>query len=159
MRLAVQTDYSLRLLIYLAAKRNERGTVDEVAAAYGISRDHVAKVAHRLGMLGHVVTIRGRGGGLRLGRPPGEINVGMLVRQVEPDLAVVPCLAPVNAPCRIGQCCVLRDAMRRARQAFLAALDDYSMADLARPRAALAEALALDAPQNRALETGGPDRL
>ena len=132
MRLTVHTDYSLRLLIYLAAKRDTRATVDEVAVAYGISRDHVAKVAHRLGLEGYVATVRGRGGGLRLARAPKEINIG----------ALVPCMAPVNAPCRIGRCCVLRQAMQRARDAFLDTLDDYSLADFVRPRAALVEALA-----------------
>jgi Rrf2 family nitric oxide-sensitive transcriptional repressor len=142
MRLTVHTDYSLRLLIYLAAKRDTRATVDEVAVAYGISRDHVAKVAHRLGLEGYVATVRGRGGGLRLARAPKEINIGALVRQVETDIALVPCMAPVNAPCRIGRCCVLRQAMQRARDAFLDTLDDYSLADFVRPRAALVEALA-----------------
>jgi Rrf2 family transcriptional regulator, nitric oxide-sensitive transcriptional repressor len=149
MRLTVHTDYSLRLLIYLAAKRDARATVDEVAVAYGISRDHVAKVAHRLGLDGHVATVRGRGGGLRLARPPEEINIGALVRQVEPDIALVPCMAPVNAPCRIGRCCVLRRAMQEALDAFLDTLDGYSLADFVRPRAALTEALGLPQPSGR----------
>ena len=144
MRLTVQTDYSLRLLIYLAAKREQRATVAEVAVAYGISRDHVAKVAHRLGLDGYVATVRGRGGGLCLARAPGEINLGELVRQVEPGLSLVPCMAPVNAPCRIGQCCVLRKAMQEAQEAFFGSLGRYTLADLVRPRAALAKALALN---------------
>jgi Rrf2 family transcriptional regulator, nitric oxide-sensitive transcriptional repressor len=150
MRLTVHTDYSLRLLIYLAAGRPDRlTTVDEVAVAYGISRDHVAKVAHRLGLEGYVATVRGRSGGLRLAHAPEAINIGALVRQVEPDLAVVPCMAPLNAPCRIGQCCVLRQAMQRARGAFLETLDEYSLADFVRPRAALAAALGLPPPARR----------
>ena len=156
MRLTVQTDYSLRLLIYLAAKRGHRATVDEGAVAYGISREHVAKVVHRLGLEGYVETVRGRGGGLRLGRPSEAINIGALVRRVEPDFALVPCMAPVNAPCRIGQCCVLRQAMQRAQDAFLATLDGYTLADFARPRAALAEALGLSRPtRHRATTAGG----
>jgi len=143
-RLTVQTDYALRLLIYLAAKRGNLATVDEVAVAYGVSRDHMAKVAHRLGVEGHVVTVRGRGGGLRLAHAPAEISIGAVVRRVEPDFALVPCMGPVNAPCRIGRCCVLRTAMQRARDAFLEVLDAYSLADFARPRMAMAQALGLD---------------
>ena len=154
MRLTVQTDYSLRLLIYLTAKRERRATVDEVAVAFGISRDHVAKVAHRLGLEGYVETVRGRGGGLRLGRAPEEINVGVLVRRVEPDIALVPCMAPVNAPCRIGQCCVLRRAKQQARDSFLGALDCYTLADFARPRAAMAEAMGLTSPERRSAAAG-----
>jgi Rrf2 family transcriptional regulator, nitric oxide-sensitive transcriptional repressor len=154
MRLTVQTDYSLRLLIYLAAKRGNLATVDEVAVAYGISRDHVAKVANRLGVEGYLANVRGRGGGLRLARAPAEINVGTLVRQVESDFAVVPCMAPVNAPCRIGQCCVLRQAVQRARDAFLEVLDGYTLADFARPRAALADALGLPEQPPRVVSKG-----
>jgi Rrf2 family nitric oxide-sensitive transcriptional repressor len=146
MRLTVQTDYALRLLIFLAAARDTLATVNEVAAAYDISRDHVAKVCHRLAREGYVEAMRGRGGGLRLARPAAEIAIGEVVRRVEPDFALVPCLDPVDAACCIDCCCVLRHAMQAARDAFLAALDGYSLADLVRPRARLAAALGLQPP-------------
>jgi Rrf2 family nitric oxide-sensitive transcriptional repressor len=142
MRLTVYTDYSLRLLIYLALKR-EGGlaTIEEVAAAYGISRHHLTKVAHQLGRLGYVETVRGRKGGIRLARPPAAIGLGEVVRRAEPDFAYVPCFGPVDAPCAIRPCCRLRGAMLRARAAFLDALDGHTLADLARPRARLRAAL------------------
>ena len=135
LRLTVYTDFSLRLLIYLALKDDGFATIGEVAQSYGISRNHLMKVAHQLGVGGYVATVRGRNGGLRLARPPETIVVGELVRRTEPDLALVPCFHPIDAPCAIRPGCVLREAMRQASEAFLNALDGYTLADLVRPRA------------------------
>lgn len=138
MRLTVYTDYSLRMLMYLAVKGDGGPTtIAEVAGAYGISKAHLNKVAHRLGLAGYVETARGKGGGLRLARPAEEIGLGDVVRRVEPDMALVPCFEPVHAPCPIVPACGLRGALYEARQAFLAVLDRYSLADLVRRRAEL----------------------
>jgi Rrf2 family nitric oxide-sensitive transcriptional repressor len=85
---------------------------------------------------------------VRLGRPAAEIGLGEVVRRIESDLALVPCMAPLDAPCRIRPCCALRLAMQRARAVFLETLDGYSLADLARPRGALVRALAIE-PRRR----------
>ena len=141
MRLTVYTDYSLRMLMYLAAKEGGRTTIAEVAAAYGISKAHLTKIAHQLGLAGYVETARGKGGGLRLARPAGEIGLGDVVRRLEPDMALVPCFEPLHAPCLIVPACGLRGALYEARQAFLVVLDRYSLADLVQRRAALAALL------------------
>lgn len=139
MRLTVYTDYSLRMLMYLAVK-GEGGsvaTIAEVAGAYAISKAHLNKVAHRLSLAGFVETTRGKGGGLRLARPATAIGLGEIVRRVEPDLALVPCFEPVCAPCPIVPACGLRGALHEARQALLAVLDRYSLSDLVERRAEL----------------------
>ena len=141
MRLTVYTDYSLRMLMYLAVKGDRLVTIADVAAAYGISKAHLTKVAHQLGLAGYVETVRGKGGGLRLARPAGEIGLGDVVRRTEPDMALVPCFEPAQAPCPIVAACGLRGALYEARQAFLAVLDRYSLADLVRQRAELAALL------------------
>jgi len=130
-RLTVYSDYALRLLMYLAVKTDGLATIAEIADAYDISRTHLMKVAHELGVAGYVETVRGRGGGLRV------------VRHTEPDMALVPCFAPINADCTIERCCVLRKALQRAGDAFLDVLDDYTLADLVRPRSALQSLLAI----------------
>lgn len=145
MRLTVYSDYALRLLMYLAVKDGELATVAEIADAYGISKNHLMKVAHQLGLAGYVETVRGRGGGLRLARPREAITLGAVVRRTEPDMALVPCFAPVDEDCAIARCCLLRGALGRAGDAFLDVLDTYSLADLVRPRNRLREALALPA--------------
>ncbi len=137
MRLTIYADYSLRLLIYLAVRGEDVATIPEIATSYGISRHHLVKVAHQLGVKGYIRTSRGKKGGLRLERSPVDINVGEVVRQMEPDFALVPCFHPVNANCPIVSSCLLRQAIERARDAFLSALDGYTLEDLQRPRDAL----------------------
>lgn len=140
-RLTTYTDYSLRMLMYLAVKGDARATIAEVADAYGISKAHLNKVAHQLGLAGYVETARGKGGGLRLARPADTIGVGDVVRRVEPDMALVPCFDPVHASCPIVPACGLRGVLDEARQAFLAVLDRYSLADLVHRRVDLAALL------------------
>jgi Rrf2 family nitric oxide-sensitive transcriptional repressor len=142
-RLTVYSDYALRLLMYLAVKQDGLATIAEIADAYDISRTHLMKVAHELGVAGYVETVRGRGGGLRLARPREAIILGDVVRHTEPDMALVPCFAPVNAGCSIERCCVLRKALKQAGHAFLNVLDGYTLADLVRPRSALQSLLSI----------------
>jgi Rrf2 family nitric oxide-sensitive transcriptional repressor len=143
MRLTTLTDYSLRMLIYLALRPDRRATIAEVAQAYGISENHLMKVAHLLGQAGYVSTSRGRGGGLALARPAAEITAGDVVRRIEPDLALVPCFA--GGDCAILPACRLKHALHAARAAFLAVLDGTTIQDLAQPEGALREALGLAA--------------
>jgi Rrf2 family transcriptional regulator, nitric oxide-sensitive transcriptional repressor len=143
MRLTVYTDYALRLLMYLALKDDGLATIAEIAKSYGISRNHLMKVAYELGAAGYIETVRGRGGGLRLAKPVETIGLGDVVRRTEPDMALVTCFKPVEAPCAIRRCCVLRDALQRACVAFTDVLDGYSLADLVRPRSGLRSMLAI----------------
>jgi Rrf2 family transcriptional regulator, nitric oxide-sensitive transcriptional repressor len=94
------------------------------------------KVAFQLGQGGYLETVRGRNGGLRLGKAPGQIVVGQVVREMEPDFAVVECESPAG-DCKIAPCCTLRSAMREAVQAFLTKLDQYTLEDLLRPKSKL----------------------
>jgi Rrf2 family nitric oxide-sensitive transcriptional repressor len=153
MRLTVYTDYALRVLMFVAVSREPRPTISAIAASYGISRNHLMKVVHELGLAGYLETVRGKNGGLRLARSPAEIGLGEVVRRTEPDLALVPCLDPVNAVCAISPACRLRGAMHRARAAFLTVLDDYTLADLVENRSAL-ESLLLDSAGAPASEAG-----
>jgi Rrf2 family nitric oxide-sensitive transcriptional repressor len=143
MRLATLTDFSLRMLIHLALKAPERATIAEVAAAYGISENHLMKVAHQLGQAGFVTTLRGRGGGLELARPASRITAAEVVRAMEPDMDLVPCLG--GADCAILPACRLKRALQTAREAFLGVLDGMTIADLAQPERRLRDLLGLAA--------------
>jgi len=142
MRLTVYTDYTLRVLMYVALRPGRLATIGEIAASYGISRNHIMKVVYELGVGGYIETVRGQNGGLRLARPAQDIGLGEIVRRAEPDMALVPCFAPVNAPCVITPACKLRRALERARDAFLSILDEYTLADLTENRSVLAALLA-----------------
>jgi Rrf2 family nitric oxide-sensitive transcriptional repressor len=145
MRLTVYTDYSLRVLMYLAVKEGGLATIDEIAKSYSISRNHLMKVVHQLGVAGYIETVRGRGGGLRLARPVETIGLGEVVRYTEPDMAIASCFKPVDAPCAIRRCCVLKRALEKARDAFLDVLEGYTLGDLVQPRGRLVGMLGISA--------------
>jgi Rrf2 family nitric oxide-sensitive transcriptional repressor len=134
MRLTVYADYSLRVLIYVGLKEDGLATITEIADSYGISRNHLTKVVHRLGLLGYLDNVRGRKGGIRLAKPPRAIVIGKVVRQVEDDMALVQCFQAAVPQCRIEPVCVLRAALHEALAAFLAVLDSRTLEDLIAPR-------------------------
>ena len=130
MRLTTFTDYSLRVLIFLGMCAGRRAAVGEIAATYGISKNHLLKVILFLAEQGYVVTTRGKGGGVQLKLDPGRIRIGEVVRRSETDSVLVECFAPVVSDCRIQRACLLRGAFQKALQAFYAVLDTYTLADL-----------------------------
>ncbi len=145
MRLTLHTDYALRVLMYVALNREGLATIARIVEQFAISRGHVMKVVHHLGQKGYLATVRGKGGGMRLARPPAQINVGAVVRDMEEELGVVGCLQESAGYCRIEECCILRGALREATDAFLATLDRYTLADLVTRRHTFARLLQLDA--------------
>lgn len=149
MRLTLHTDYALRVLMYVAVKADSLSTISEIVERFDISRGHLMKVVHRLGQLGYVDTIRGKRGGIRLGRKPKQINVGAVVRDMERELGVLGCLQGSKGYCRIEGCCVLRRALRDATSAFLVTLDRYTLADLMQPRRTLTRILKIDSAGSR----------
>jgi Rrf2 family nitric oxide-sensitive transcriptional repressor len=108
------------------------------------------KVVHQLGVAGYIETVRGRGGGLRLAKPAEAIGLAEVIRTTEPDMAIVSCLKPLNAPCMINPSCVLKRALERAQQAFMEVLEGYTLADLAAPRGRLSNLLGI--PPNASMQ-------
>jgi len=130
MRLNVQSDYALRLLMFLAVNRDRLCTIAEISAHYDISRNHMMKVAQQLGHIGYVDTVKGRSGGLRLAMEPEQIPIGNVVRRMEGDFAIVECFAGRTNTCLITPACRLNGILAEAVSAFLAVLDQSSIADL-----------------------------
>lgn len=128
MQLTRYTDYGLRLLTYLAVMpENELATKESVCAAYDLSPNHIGKIVHQLGKAGYLDTRRGKGGGFRLGKSPGEINLGSIVRLLERDLDIFNCQEP---RCQIQGVCQLHGMLQEAAQGFLQVLDKYTLADM-----------------------------
>ncbi len=127
MQLTRHTDYSLRILMYLAINEGQRTTLPEIADAFGISLNHLTKVLQGLTGMGVVQTFRGKRGGVALAHLPANIRVGDVVRRQESNLEIVDC---ANPPCPIVPVCGLKGALNRARDAFLDELDQYTLADL-----------------------------
>ena len=134
MRLTTFTDYSLRVLMYVAATPERRVTIGEIARAYGVSEHHLVKVVHFLGRHDLLSNTRGRRGGLRLARAPNEINVGAVVRLTEAGAAPAECFNHETNRCMLAGRCRLQGALQEAVGSFYATLSRYTLADLELPR-------------------------
>src|SRR5215510_5281380 len=107
MRLNTFTDYSLRVLMYLAVHPQRRATIGEIAAAFAISKNHLMKVVQHLGKEGLLANVRGKGGGLALARPPAAINVGAIVRMIESSAPLLECFDRETNTCVLTPVCRL----------------------------------------------------
>ncbi len=137
MQLTRHTDYALRVLIHLAVTPTGRATIPEVADAYVLSRNHLMKVVHHLGQGGFITTQRGRGGGFTLARSPDLISLGDVIRNTETDMNLADC-----GGCGLRSACGLSGILKAATTAFLAVLDQHSLADAAKDKTGLAALIA-----------------
>jgi Rrf2 family nitric oxide-sensitive transcriptional repressor len=149
MKLTSYTNYALRSLQLAALKSPDLVRVDDVAKIHNLSRPHIMKIVHELGRAGYLETVRGRGGGFRLARPPEEIIVGDVVRITEGPLDVVECFNPEKNTCPLMGICILSRKMKEATAAFMAVLDDLTIAQIASNRGQLMERIApLEMPRS-----------
>jgi Rrf2 family nitric oxide-sensitive transcriptional repressor len=127
MQLTRLTDYGLRVLMFVGRQHGRICTRPEIARYHGVSQEHLRKVVHKLAILGYLNTSRGRNGGIVLGRDPAEIRIGDVVVALEADLSIVDCQA---LGCVLRHGCSLKSALNEARRAFIAALNEVTLADL-----------------------------
>lgn len=130
MKLTAFSDYTLRVLMFLALNRTRLATIPEIAAAYGISENHLMKVVHRLVRSGVIESVRGKGGGIRLAREAEDIRLGEVVRGSEAGGPIVECLSNEAGNCRIAPSCRLAAMLVRAFDTLYASLNEYTLADL-----------------------------
>lgn len=156
MHLTRYTDYSLRVLLYLAVKGEERSTIQEIATNFEISRNHLMKVVQDLSHKGYITAIRGKNGGLLLKKSPEEIRLGRLVRDTEHDLQLVECFGEDNE-CKITPACRLKPILAEALSAFLTVLDRYTLSDmLGSKESQLVQLLGIEPMTIRKTETTTP---
>ncbi|MEI6897859.1 MAG: Rrf2 family transcriptional regulator [Psychromonas sp.] len=129
MRITRYTDYSLRVLIYLAVNRGQQSKISCIADSYGISKNHLMKIVQQLNISGYLLATRGKNGGIKLNRPPNEINIGSLVREMEKKDNLVECSGE-NNQCVITPSCQLQQIFSEALESFFSSLDNYHLDDL-----------------------------
>lgn len=115
--------------MFLAAKGGHH-SIAEIARAYGISKNHLMKVAQRLVAEGFVESVRGRNGGLKLAQPASALNIGYIVRTMEDTRAFVECFDTATNTCVVTPVCGLRHTLAGALEAFAQHLDQYTLADI-----------------------------
>ena len=129
MQLTIFTDYGLRSLMYLASRPDKQCSVREIAEHYGISRNHLVKVVHRLGQLGYIVSSKGKGGGIRLAINANELKLGDLIQKLEPNMHIVECFSNELNKCKITNSCKLKHYLYEANMNFIKTLNNYSLND------------------------------
>lgn len=147
MRLTTFTDYTLRVLMYLAIEPSRLATIPEIASAYGISENHLMKVVHRLARTGLIESVRGKGGGVRLALPAADIKLGQVIQASEGDAVIVECFSAENNTCCITPACRLTKILADTFAGFYSALDAYSLADLVTNPLQLGQLLSIKALQ------------
>ncbi len=139
MRLTAYTDYTLRTLMYLGLNQDKLVTIHDIAELHNISKNHLMKVVHQLGLSGMVETVRGRHGGLRLNRTPEHINIGEIVRNTESDFYMAECFNPESNSCGYAPSCTLKGILSSATAAYLAVLDTVTLQDLIKKKPTLSK--------------------
>lgn len=129
MQITRYTDYSLRILIYLAVNNNELSTIKDIAISYDISKNHLMKIVQDLNIKGYILAIRGKNGGIKLNHSPADINIGKLVREIEGKSSLVECFGNDNH-CVITPACQLKHMFAKAQESFYLTLDAFTLADL-----------------------------
>ena len=129
MQLSVFSDYTLRVLIFLAVSPGKNASAKHIAERYGISFHHVAKAAQWLARERYVVSSRGRGGGMMLARPATEITLGEIIRKTESGTELVECVRSTGESCVIAGGCGLRNILFDAKEDFYRVLDRKTLAD------------------------------
>jgi Rrf2 family nitric oxide-sensitive transcriptional repressor len=132
MQLTIFTDYGLRSLMFLAAHTDRLCSVREIADHYDVSYNHLVKVVHRLAQLNFIKSVKGKGGGIKLAQLPGAYKIGDLVRALEPGMDLVECFNRDTNTCRIAGSCQLRHILFDAQRAFIATLNQHTLADAVR---------------------------
>lgn len=145
MHLSRFSDYSMRVLMYLAVERGRIVTIASIAATYKISENHLTKVVHYLGQQGYIETIRGKGGGVRLTKPLTDINLGGLVRGTEGNEGLLPCVNG-EGDCCIMPVCRLIAILNESQQALYQVFDKYTLADLVTDKVPLSKLLGIARP-------------
>lgn len=139
MKLTSYTNYALRSLQLAALHAPSLVKVDDVANIHQLSKPHIVKIVHELGRAGYIETLRGRNGGFKLAKPAQSIIIGDVVRITEGPLDVVECFNPDTNTCPLIGICKLSKAMMKATDAFMAVLDDLTIADIAANKGELLE--------------------
>ncbi|MGS1093467.1 iron-responsive transcriptional regulator RirA [Aquamicrobium terrae] len=144
MRLTRQTNYAIRILMYCATNEGQLSRIPEIASAYTVSELFLFKILQPLVENGLVETVRGRNGGVRLGKPADEISLFDVVRVTEDNFSMAECFDSDTADCPLIDNCGLNAALREALGAFFTVLQRHTIADLIAARPNMREALGID---------------
>ena len=130
MQLSKFTDYAFRALIYLAKNPQDNGTVDKLADELNISTHHLKKVINKLAKTEYIISTKGRNGGLKLGLPPEEINLGKVLLLTEENLSLVECMGESGTCPLLSKECKLKGIICKSLNVFVNEMAQYTLKDI-----------------------------
>jgi len=143
MRLTRQSSYAIRTLVYCAVNSPDLSHVADIAKAHSISELFLFKLIKPLVEAGLLETVRGRHGGIKLGRPADKITLLDCIRLTEENFALAECFEGGDISCPLVFGCDLNAALGEALKAFFDVLESYTIADLAGKRRSIRAKLGL----------------
>lgn len=144
MRITKRSNLALRVLMFCGVNQGRLVTKHDIAEKCNSSENHLGQVVNQLSQNGIVATVRGRGGGIRLGKDAADIKIGQIFRLLEADTPVAECFADVDNTCPLSSACRLKEAIGQAVDAFYEKLDELTLQDLIEDNQSLEQILCLD---------------
>lgn len=132
--------------MYCAVNEGKISRSADIAQACNSSANHLAQVVHVLHAHGYIDATRGRMGGVRLARPARLVNIGEVFRLFEADVPFTECFDLETNTCPLLPACRLRQAIRRALDAFYHEMDLVTLEDLVKANTRLEDIFRLEDP-------------
>ena len=128
MQLNKQTDYAIRVLIYLAMMDcKQLVTADELVRKLNIARNHLTKIVSKLSKLRYIYTFRGTRGGMKIHPRAYEVDLYWIVSGFEPTFTVVECN---TSDCPMTGLCEFKKILDKASAQFTKTLRQYRLNDI-----------------------------
>lgn len=130
--------YALQALLVLAdeaASPEPRPlTIEQIATRSGAPKRFLEHILIEIRRMGHIASTRGRSGGYSLARPPAEIQLSVLLRQIDGPIAPLPCLSRTAyqrcADCEDETTCRIRKIFAEVFWTYLVIIDSLTLQDM-----------------------------
>lgn len=132
LRISRITDYGTMILVHLAARSDRVCSASDVAAGTHVALPTAQKILKLLTRSGLVVSSRGADGGYSLGRPASAITAAEILDVLDGPVAITEC-SHAESQCELESLCQVGGAWQKINKAIRVALDEITLADLARP--------------------------
>ncbi len=130
LRLTKKADYGLMALKYLAEHPESAAvSAKDIAEAYHIPPQLLAKILQRLAKVGLVRSSAGTNGGYALQRSAGEISAFEVIRAVDGPLFLTACSSGPR-PCDLNDSCTIKEPMARVNESITELLQGIRIGDL-----------------------------
>lgn len=130
MKISTKGRYALRLMADLAQRPESPVPIKEIALSQNLSHKYLEQIIMQLSKANLVKGVRGPQGGYLLALDPTLITAGMILRTMEGNLSVAPCLELSSNECDQTETCVAHSLYAQLKEAIDSIVDRVTLADL-----------------------------